>query len=378
MTIQPGQFSSLADARAFTRTLTTADSPLMPLLDRVATNLKPIASYPEAAAVTQTLQQLQNLLLDSGKNTSIQKALTGLTTYLDSIVNAKDSGEAALNAAKHRMRNDGQDDAISQLYTAANTAPAPLNNWLNALAQNAWRSILSTASNHINLLWLTQVIPDYNEHINNRYPVFSDATSEMSLTEFARFFGPTGTIDNFIKQHLSAFIDNSQLYWKWKAVDGQTLHISQKSLEMLDRAALIQKMYSGNNQKTPATSFSIMPIDSAFMATNYVLNLDGQSINYLSDFHQNKKITWPGSHQGHASFALVQGAKKTVFFEKNGPWAVFKLLAQGHLTPSRNSQLYQLIFNVNGAQVTYQLLADKPINPFVPLILSEFRCPEKL
>ncbi|HVV68027.1 MAG TPA: type VI secretion system membrane subunit TssM [Gammaproteobacteria bacterium] len=377
LNIQPGQFSTLADASAFTRTLTSVDSPLMPLLDTVSANLKPIANYPEAQASIQTLQQLQNLLLDSAKNSNVQKALIGLTKYLDGIVNAKDSGEAALNAAKHRMHNDGQNDAISQLYTVANSAPAPLNNWLNALAQNSWRSILKTASNHINLLWLTQVIPDYNEYINNRYPVFSDATLDMNLTEFAHFFGPEGTIDTFTKQ-LSAFIDNSQLYWKWKYVDGQTLHISQKSLEMLDRAALIQKMYFSNNQKMPTVGFSIMPVDSALMATNYVLNLNGQTINYLNDFHQNKKINWPGAHQDHAQLALMQGSKKIVFFEENGPWAVFKLLAQGRLTPSHNSQLYQLLFNVNGTNVTYQLLADKPINPFVPLILSEFRCPEKL
>ncbi len=376
LNIQPGEFSSLAQARAFAASLNTNDSSLIPLLTLAADNLKPLAAYPEATPTLQALQQLQKMLQGSDQNRDVQKALNNLTAYLDNILQAKDSGEAALNAAKHRMHTEGKDDAISQLYMAARIAPAPLNNWLTSLGQNTWRAILETATSHINLLWLTQVMPDYNEHIKNQYPVFSNAEEETSLAQFSQFFGPDGTVDQFLKQHLSAFIDNSQLYWKWKYTEGLTLNISQKSLEMLNRAALIQKMYFSGTQKNPGVGFSIMPSDSGLMATNYVLTVDGQTINYLSDFHQNRKVTWP--KQGHATFALTQNANKTVFFEETGPWAVFRLLANGRLLSTRNSQVFQLIFNANGTPVSYELLADQPINPFIPMILSGFRCPEKL
>jgi type VI protein secretion system component VasK len=73
-----------------------------------------------------------------------------------------------------------------------------------------------------------------------------------------------------------------------------------------------------------------------------------------------------------------EAGKKTVFYEEKGNWAVFRLLARAHVASSNNPKLYQLEFNLDHHDVTYDLLADNPVNAFIPDILTAFRCPEKL
>ncbi len=374
--------SSLKKIHKTAATLTTTDSPLVPLFATITAELQPIAHFPEAQVTLTLLQQLQHQVFNSSANSNLVKSLNDLTTYLDKILTANDRGDAALQAAQHRMRNSTDaNDPISQLVNLAKTTPAPLNGWLNALAINSWQTILQNARNQLNVLWITEVLPDYDAHINNRFPVFNNSGADIAMADFSRFFGPDGTLDRFSKHHLAAFIDSSQLYWRFKSVDGQNLNIPQSTLEMLDRGNIIRKMYFADNQKTPSVSFLIMPTNMDLMSQNYVLNVDGQLVNYLQDLRHAKKMSWTGITNGYANLSLQSTDAEqppTVLLQETGPWALFKLLNRSHLTPHQNTQLFDFSFTAQGVTIPYELFAEKPLNPFISGLVSAFRAPDKL
>ncbi len=377
LNMQVGKFKNLAQAEQLASTFSSENSPLFALINMAESNLIPVANFPDARDVLIEAQQLRDVLEKSLNLLALQKNLKELSSYLHTISQAEDTGEASLKAAQSRMRNPGK-DPISTLSVAAKSLPEPLNKWVGSLAINSWRNLLLNSQNYLNLRWIAEVVPVYNEHIKNHYPVFNNSSKEMSLKEFADFFGPNGTMDNFFKQNLAAFADTNQLYWQWKYQDGERLNVSQSALEMFNRAALIRQMYFPGNQKNPSVLFALSPTATKLLSENYNLNLDGQNINYSRDFRQQKKIMWPGPNQGYASLEWSRGNENKTIWKITGPWAVFRLLANANLKAVGNTESYHLTFTVNGLVIPYDLIAAQAINPFIPNILNGFRSMDRL
>lgn len=370
-------FRDIHEAQTFAASLNTHRSLLLQPLNTIQTNLKPLAGLNDTAKLITALEQTRQLLTNSQPNNAATKALNNLNTYLTVIATASNSEQATLIATADRMRGNGK-DPISQLIIAAKTAPAPLNHLLNALALNTWEVMLQTSEDHLNVLWATEVLPKYNVYILNRYPIFKEAKTDTSLSEFSHFFGPDGTMDSFFKRNLAAFVDSSQLYWRWKTLDGMRLEIPQNTLEMFNRAYVIRKMYFGDNQKTPNIKFTLTPTSADLISSNFVLNVNGQMVNYATDFSQARSFTWPGAKPASASLQQDQGENSVALLQESGDWALFKLLSHAEMASSHNPKLYQFEFNVGGKQVVYELLTDNAFNPFIPDITTRFRLPEKL
>lgn len=377
LNIRINPFNDLTTARNFANDFLATDAAILNLVNQVENNLQPLTQFAEAKQAVDAVQQIRHSMTDSNNNHALHKTLRDFNNYLATMIDTDDPAQATLNAAQLRMKKDGEGDPITQLLNHAKSSPEPVKSWLNAVAHNTWHSMLQTSRNHLNLLWIAEVWPTYRGQIQNRYPIFKDAPSEMTLAEFTQFLAPHGILDNFIAHNVLGFVDHSQLYWQWKYLDGERLDIPQAALEMFNRASLIRKMYFADNQKTPQVKFTITPTSMQYMSGNYLLNLEGQQINYLRDFREAKTIVWPGNNSGLATLEFNTPTGVTTWKE-TGDWAVYKLLARAQWTPSANASFYTLNFIVNGVSVPYELLADKPINPFIPNIVTEFRCPEKL
>lgn len=377
LNIRINPFNDLSEARHFAQHFLTVDAPILALINQVENNLDPLTHLAEANQALDAVQQIRRSITSINNDHALHKTLRDLTNYLANMIDAQDPSLAILNAAQLRMKQNGEGDPITQLLNQAKSSPEPVKSWLNALAHNTWHSMLQTSRNHLNLLWIAEVWPTYRGHIQNRYPLFKDAPREMTLAEFTHFFAPHGLLDRFIAHNVLGFVDHSQLYWQWKYLDGERLDIPQAALEMFNRAALIRKMYFADNQTSPQVTFTLTPTSMQYMSGNYLLNLAGQSINYLRDFREAKTVIWPGKNSETATLEFNTPSGATTWKE-TGDWALFKLLARAQWTPSANTRFYTLTFTVDGARVPYELLADKPINPFIPNILTEFRCQEKL
>ena len=64
--------------------------------------------------------------------------------------------------------------------------------------------------------------------------------------------------------------------------------------------------------------------------------------------------------------------------ERDGAWALLRLLEAGRVTPSGQPDRFRLSFAAPGGMVGYELTASSVRNPFTMSALRAFRCPAKL
>jgi type VI secretion system protein ImpL len=84
---------------------------------------------------------------------------------------------------------------------------------------------------------------------------------------------------------------------------------------------------------------------------------------------------WPGP-AGLARAALIYNLDKTgrtATLERQGPWALFRLLEAAKVQRSGEALIADL--SIGGQTASYQINVVSPLNPLVSPLLREFRCP---
>lgn len=354
------------------------------LLTAITTNTAMNREAPEfnrsVANQFETLNTLIQQINQSGKHNAITTSINALAANLNKISGASDSAKMAFVIATGRMQLRDPQDPFTQVLTLANSLPPPLHTWLNKLAANSWKVILQDSQQYINSIWQSTVLSAYDTTIDQHYPLFKESESDIALNDFAKFFAPNGIIDQFFQTYLQPFIDTKQTYWTWKKVDGEQLAITQASLEMLMRASLIRKMYFADGKPLPSVGFTLVPVALSPTATAFALEIGGQQIQLAAAAENPEKthFTWPSLEAENVTlkFTNLQGEPSTL--TEAGPWALFRLLDKAHLTTTTSPKRFKLTFDLNGSAAKYELIADKPVNPFIEGILSSFRCPRSL
>lgn len=256
--------------------------------------------------------------------------------------------------------------------------PEPLKSWINAFVDSSWQLLLKSSRDYINLTWSKQVMPYYKNHLENTYPLFKDSDNFTNIQNFNEFFGVNGIMDDFFKNYLVNFVDVGEVYWQWKNVYGHDIGFPQNDLDIFIRAALIQKMFYASNQKNPEVSFSLSPQDFSPNVQSFMLSLDEQK---FIDTNENKSMhnfVWKGNKNNKIKIEFVTTNGKSVGTSLQGTWALLKLLDKTNLEASSGKQRYRIVFDLNGNAARYILTADKLVNPFIPDVINNFRCPDNL
>ena len=86
-------------------------------------------------------------------------------------------------------------------------------------------------------------------------------------------------------------------------------------------------------------------------------------------------MQWPGpAGMQKAAVILVQDqAGRTVSLQRDGAWALFRLLEAG--TVQRSGETVIATFSVGGRDIAYAINVAAPVNPLTSTLLREFRCP---
>jgi len=377
--IKIAPFKHITQAAAAVHQLSQSNSPLLTLIQWLRDNTLPIANFPafNQQMSKQAARLTPYLVIQPSKN-KLLLALTNLSHDLSIIATSKNVNEAAFEMAKVRMQAGQREDAISEMYRSANQLPVPLNQWLTTIANNSWHAMLSATRSYLNSVWTTNVLPQYDNDLDQRYPLFPHATQPISLTNFSKFFGPNGTINDFVSAYLKPFVNTSHFYWVWKHIDGQSIGIPQSTLEMFIRANLIRKMFFPQHTATPRITFYLIPSGLEPNVKEFILDLGGEVIHYQANQSKTKKLVWPGNKNDQVMLRFTNRQGKTTSLSQRGPWAWFRVLDKFHLQSTANAKRYQITFDLNGNAAKYVLLADNIINPFIPDIIDAFRCPERL
>lgn len=378
--IQPFNPKNLLQVDEMLQNLTSNNSPLLQLLQTIKQN----TSFPPINTESPKLQALNDLVTSPDGKQQIPLytyfvSLRQLHVYLQNIVTASDSSQAAFSVAAERMQNPSQ-NPLTQIHQLAEQSPEPLKTWMNNIATQSFHFVLEDAGHYIENAWDTDVMPIYNEQIAHRYPFSPSSNQEVGLRQFTHFLGHRGVLAKFYQSYLKPFINDANPQWSWRTIDNQRIPLTNDVLINLQHAAQIQHVFFPNGDNKLNVAFSLQPV---FLDTNIksmTININGQQVTYTKKTPRVAHVfTWPGNDViMHATTINVTTPKNRLVSNVNkGDWAWFKLVASA--TQNVNSRK-ELLLNIatEGHAAKYLLFTEGNLNPFLPMSMSRFELPQEL
>jgi type VI secretion system protein ImpL len=358
--------------------LSNMQSPFIDFLQMVQINTANIENENDFnEVVSENFSNLNDTALEDPHD-PLHTVLQNYVKYLMPLAQPNTATELAFNITKERISKPSQKDDFDDLYEIAKSSPEPIKGYLKALADNGWNLLIADTRQYINNVWSTIVVPEYQQHLHNRYPLYTKANAELSLDDFARFFAPKGTMDTFFKEYVEAFISDSEDGWQWKTINGQKLALSDDALAAFIRANLIQKMFFNEGQHHPNAHFTLTPTQLNNDLKNFTIILNGQRVEYHGPNQAPEHISWPGPQQTGVFIEVADNSDQKNQVGYPGLWGIFHLMDKAQVENTSNPSNIDLNWLVNDKRIDCQITSDAPINPFTPGIINQFRCPNSL
>jgi len=265
--------------------------------------------------------------------------------------------------------------AVNRIRTSASYAPQPLSQWIAELADQSEGLVAGNTMSALDARWRSEVVPFCRKAIANRYPFSQTGEAEVSLQDFGQFFGPGGKLDMFFKSNLSAYVNTNTSPWRVEPSVSDIIRINSAALKQMELAREIQQAFFAQGGTVPSASFDLKPVGMDPNTTHFMLNIDGQRLNYSHGPLVSESLSWPSS----SSFSQVQiqfspetsmGGSRT----ENGAWAWFRMLDNSTIQKGATPEQFKLTFTLADRWITYELRARSAYNPFNLSQLRSFEC----
>ena len=400
---------NLAQAAQNLYVLSSPQSPMQKFLTNVATQLQlsaapaspagaTAAHAPGGAALDAETAALQGLLAPSGAapaspGAEVEAYYAPLMTYVGSGTGAPMALTLSLmNSLQQQLAQlaatvpgsgappvpGAGGDPASLLQAEAAHDPQPVARWLQSLAANADALRGGNAAQVAAAAFNGAGGPGQlcQQALAGRYPFTPSSSTDIALGDFSRLFAPNGMIDNFFTQQVRPFVDMSSTTWRIQAVNGVTPPIGQSALAQFQRAETIKQIFFPDGAQ-PSVQFSITPVSLDAGAAQATLELGSLTVRYAHGPPVPTQITWPGTEGMQTARLIITPAAggNPVALDASGPWALFRLFAQGRLVQAGSPNQYTLTFTQGGHMVSFSISANSVLNPFAPGMLTNFSCP---
>ena len=322
-------------------------------------------------------QELQRVVqADQGRPARLHQYLASITqlhTYLIEIDSAADPNQAAFESALARFAGGG--DAIKQLRQKAVSAPPPVRDWLEDLADNTWALVMAKSKRHVDSAWRQQVYASYERSLSGRYPMQLHRQRETPVLEFNDFFKPGGIEQSFVSTYIKPFVDTRT--WQPRRLEGQSLHLAPSTLQQLRRADNIRRAFFNSSDKA-AIQFRIEPTKLDSGVRLFALELGEKRVPYSHGPRTSRSLNWTGGEDNRVRI-LFEDLNETVHRKHfQGDWAWFRLLEQSRLSGTNSRNIHRVTFEAAGRSAEFKLIAASGINPFDQSLLRNYRCPQTL
>ncbi|EGQ9178762.1 type VI secretion system membrane subunit TssM [Vibrio alginolyticus] len=300
----------------------------------------------------------------------IQQAMVNLRSYLSDL---SSSGNNQKIAYKSILDGTVTQDVAASFARAKELLPRPFNQWLGELSQESVKFAESGSKDHLNQLWVTQVVRPYQRTIAGRYPFEPNASREVRLKDFKRFFGYGGTLDAFFQEYLEPFVDTSKSRWRLEKEIG----VRPETLMVFQRAQRIRQSFFESDNSL-RVEFGMKPVYLDQHITRFVLELGGQDLVYKHGPARAKSLSWPaGQDQTRIVFTPPE-SKREIAHTYEGEWGIFKLLDQSLKARPESRTDNIVMIDLKGNKVQLELIPSSAINPFWSNEMERFRCPRTL
>ncbi|MBQ0777522.1 MAG: type VI secretion system membrane subunit TssM [Pseudomonas sp.] len=332
--------------------------------------------------LARQFEALHRLLDEQGgpgpEMTSALQALDALKLQLSGLANASVPGQAAFDMARSRMQ--GRNDAINQLRSSADSLPAPMAEWLKALAADSWMLVLNDAYQYLNQRYRSELYSAYTDSVGKRYPFAANSESDVALADFREFFKTDGTADSFFERYLAGFVSDNSGAFQLRRVDGRSLPVSREFLKQMTTLQTIRRSFFAENPDEPQILFKLEPhsLDSSLGRASF--RFGGQSMEYRHGPIVQTAFRWPAANsEGRTSLMVEDLGGRRVGIEQNtGPWSLFRLLDLMDVEHHSDRDVLMLRANLDGMRAQYLLHSQRSPNPFDLSLLRGFSLPARL
>jgi type VI secretion system protein ImpL len=268
--------------------------------------------------------------------------------------------------------------AAAQLQNVPADTPKPVAAMLAAVAQGARQVERSGAGQELTNAWKSKVVP-LCEAAFNRYPLVAASPADVPVDDFAKLLAPGGMMDQFFAQYLKSFVDTTHRPWKWLSPDQIPAGLSAGSLAEFERAAQIRDALFGDGKQV-VVRFQLTPVTLDPKIGQISIDVAGDRLVGNHGPPEKQQFQWPGA--GGKTLVRVTmtpaGGGNEQVYEKDGPWALLRLLDAAKITSGGQPDKFKLTFTGAGGAATFELTASSVNNPFTMSALRSFHCPPNL
>ncbi|MDF3834088.1 type VI secretion system membrane subunit TssM, partial [Cupriavidus basilensis] len=346
-----------------------------------AASKAPDAVTPQVGSIVRAFAGLNDLLEARGnKPPYLDETMLAIGSVQDQVKGVHDSpnrGKAALAAVLERFSLKGP-DPIGNLQRIAAGLPQPLNQQVRKLADESSQVLVIEALGELERRWDADVFRFYNERLAGRYPFSPSSREEVSLDDFAAFFGPQGKLQQFKSAYLKLFLEDNL----------EALHSERRGgylvrtdvLTQLEAADRIRDAFF-DSRGNFGLEFMVEPLGLTATRRSSVLNVDGQLITYSHGATHAARLIWPntlsGGSNGESRITLVNSSGNSSGLIYRGPWSMFRLLSQARLNGA-TANAVDISFTASDGGMRYRVTADKTDNPFTRQLFRGFTLPRTL
>ncbi|TDU31163.1 type VI secretion system protein ImpL [Panacagrimonas perspica] len=268
-------------------------------------------------------------------------------------------------------------DAPARVKAEAARMPDPFKSMLQDLSGVGSSQALQETRNNLSK-GIAQSFGDFcAKAINGRYPFSASSAKDVTSDDFAALFASGGMIDQYFQQSLSQYVDTATKPWSLKKVEGVPMGYAG-SLANFERADGIKKVFFRMGSQA-SYRYEFKPVNMDAGITRFLLDVDGQSVNYAHGPVQPKWISWPGP--GGASIVRLTvepaGASGSGYTTE-GPWALFRLFDKAKVERTAQPEKMFITFSFDGRDVRFEVTAGSVQNPYGLQDLRSFSCPRGL
>ncbi|MCP5444560.1 MAG: type VI secretion system membrane subunit TssM [Chromatiaceae bacterium] len=305
--------------------------------------------------------------------------LEELYVHMSAISSAANQSTQAYNAAK--IQTTGGENVVDRIKLEAKRQPGAVAELLTSVAEGSSNLTASGVRAHLNAIWRTQVLPFYQRSLAGRYPLRPNGTKEATVSDFGRFFGVGGIMDEFFTSYLRDFVDTTGRVWRWTAPGSRKLGIPSSTLRLFQHAATIRDTFFSAGGQQPKINFDMKPLGMDTSISQLTLLLNKQKINYSHGPTRWSRLTWPDDDAGVSDakilFSPPTGSNPSGI-SRDGSWGWFRLIDQAKRSQTDAPETIKVVFTIGGRSAQFLIRASGALNPFQLKELEGFWCPNSL
>lgn len=325
---------------------------------------------PEANSLTAPIQRIQNeftqwhLLLDGQAGQRPIDQLLGNLGRIWSNLRLSNSTPEQSAALMPGLLND---------LTGNNSQLPPTLSALVNDAEDDFRKGATDASvEAMNRALNNQITFFCRETIDTSFP-FAQSSRSLSMSNFAKFFGPGGDMDKYYSEYLKPHVERTSDGLAYRDDSPFAGRLSLNTLRQFERADRIRQAYFAGGSSNPQVEITVAHRDNHSSIESALLIINDAEIRSVRG-QLPKTIVWPGTGTSTVLQFKPPLDRNSSLFVRGSAWTFIEFMNKA-VSRQQQGDTTRAVFQLGGRTITYDFTINAITNPFTMRELREFDCP---